>query len=612
MLEDRLRRILPLVSKPARYTGHELNMIRKPWNEIQVRMVFAFPDVYEVGMSHLGGKILYGLINEHPDFLMERAFAPWPDMGKLMREKNIPLYSLESFRPLKEFDVVGFSLQYELTYSNVLNMLDLADIPVLARERGEKDPFIIAGGPNAFNPEPMADFIDAFIIGDGEDVVIELLKNVRHNRANSRSERLRSLANIHGVYVPALYRLAYQKDGTIAERKSLFPEAPVRVKRAVVSDLDSAFYPVNPVVPYLGVIHDRAVLEVMRGCQRGCRFCQAGIIYRPVRERSAGNLKQMARDTLCSTGFDEISLASLSTADYSAIDDLIKSLVDEHGPRGTGVALPSLRADAFSVGLAQEVQRVRKTTLTFAPEAGTQRLRDVINKNVTEEDILSACTAAFDAGWLGIKLYFMLGLPTETEEDLDGIIDLVKKIKRLAGERCKRSPKIHVGLAFFVPKPHTPFQWEPQASQDEMEEKKKYILANGRIKNVKFDFHHSATSYLEGIIARGDRRLGQVILSAWRRGAHFDSWREHFNPKYYNDAMEEAGLDPDFYVSRKRGWDEILPWDFVDSGVSADFLWEERERAYRGEVTPDCREEGCQDCGICSNLGVDLDLKGGH
>ena len=612
MLEDKLRRILPQVTKPARYTGNELNMIRKPWDEVRVKMAFAFPDVYEVGMSHLGGKILYGLINEHPEFLMERAFAPWPDMEKLMREKSIPLYSLESFRPLKEFDVVGFSLQYELTYSNVLNMLDLASIPVLARERGDKDPLIIAGGPNAFNPEPMADFIDVFIIGDGENVTVELLENVRNNRDKSRSERLRSLTTIKGVYIPALYQIACHEDGTIAERKPLFPEAPVRIEKAVVSDLDSVYFPVKPVVPYLGIIHDRAVLEVMRGCQRGCRFCQAGIIYRPVRERSVESLKKMAADTICSTGFDEISLASLSTADYSAIDELTKSLVDEHGPQGTGVALPSLRVDAFSVGLAHEVPKVRYTTLPFAPESGTQRLRDVINKSVTEEDILSACTAAFDAGWLGIKLYFMLGLPTETEEDLDGIIDLVKKIKRLAGERCKRPPKIHVGLAFFVPKPHTPFQWEAQISQDEMRDNKNYILTNGHIKNVKFDFHDSATSYLEGIIARGDRRLGQVILSAWRRGARFDSWREHFNLKYYNDAIEEAGLDASFYINRKRSVDEILPWEFVDSGVSAEFLWEERERAYRGELTPDCREDGCHDCGVCSSLGVDIQLKGGH
>ena len=611
MLKSKIAGILSQVSKPARYTGNELNVICKNWDEVKVRMVFAFPDVYEVGMSHIGGRILYGLVNNHEDFLLERTFAPWPDMEEKMRQNDVPLFSLESVKPAGDFDVVGFSLQYELSYSNVLNMLDLAHIPLLSRDRGESHPLIIAGGPNAFNPEPLADFIDAFVIGDGEEAIIGILDAVRTNRDLPRNQKLQALAAVQGVYVPAFYEVKYNPDGTVRDMNPVLPGVPARVTKAVIPDLDQAFFPVNPVVPYLGIIHDRAVLEVMRGCQRGCRFCQAGVIYRPVRERSADRLREMARQTLRSTGFDEISLASLSSADYSAIEPLTRSLIDEHGPCGTGVALPSLRVDAFSVGLAEEVQRVRKTTLTFAPEAGTQRLRDVINKNVTEEDVLTACRAAFDAGWLGIKLYFMLGLPTETDEDLDGIIDLVRKIKRLAAERSRRPPKIHVGLAFFVPKPHTPFQWEPQITREDMERKRRYILENGRIKGVKYDFHNPPTSYLEGIISRGDRRLGQVILGAWQRGARFDGWREYFKLENYLVALQEAGLDPEFYVSRPRELDEILPWDFIDIGVTAEFLKMERERAYDAEPTLDCREEGCQDCGVCSGLGVDLQVKGG-
>lgn len=611
MIRETLCKILPTVSKPARYTGNELNAVRKNWDEVQVRMVFAFPDVYEVGMSHMGGRILYGLVNNHADFLMERTFAPWPDMEEKMRENGIPLFSLESFMPVGDFDVVGFSLQYELSYSNVLNMLDLAGIPLLSRDRDDAHPLVIAGGPSAFNPEPLADFIDAFIIGDGEEAILQVLSSVRKSIGRRRHERLKELAAVQGVYVPAFYEVKYNGDGTIAGINPRLPGIPNRVKKAVIPDLDQAYFPVAPVVPYLGIIHDRAVLEVMRGCQRGCRFCQAGIIYRPARERTVDRLMEMVRQTIKSTGFDEVSLASLSSADYSGIQELTRGLIDEHGPQGIGVALPSLRADAFSVGLAQEVQRVRKTTLTFAPEAGTQRLRDVINKNVTEEDILNACKAAFDAGWLGVKLYFMLGLPTETDEDLDGIIDLVRKIKRLAAERSRRAPKIHVGLAFFVPKPHTPFQWEPQITTEEMMRKRRYILEKGRIRGVKYDFHDPATSYLEGLISRGDRRLGEVILGAWQRGARFDGWREYFNLENYLRALEAAGLDPEFYANRRRELNEILPWEIIDTGVTAEFLMAERERAYKGEPTLDCREEGCQDCGICPGLGVDLQVKGG-
>jgi radical SAM family uncharacterized protein len=601
-LMQKIESVLSQVSKPARYTGNELNTVRKSWNGLGVKLAFAFPDVYEVGMSHLGGKILYSIVNEKTRHLMERTFAPWPDMEAKMRAGNIPLYSLESFTPVRDFDLVGFSLQYELSYSNILNMLDLAGIPLKREERGDEHPLIIAGGPCAFNPEPLAEFIDAFVIGDGEDVLLEILDAFDANRSPGRKSVLRAWARIPGVYVPAFFTVDYHPDGTIATMEPVHHEMPSRIKKRVVEDLEKADFPERPIVPNLEIIHDRAALEIMRGCQRGCRYCQAGIIYRPARERNSESLKELARALMRNTGFDEISLASLSSADFEGIQSLVRALVQEHGPRGIGVALPSLRADAFSVGLAEEVQKVRKTTLTFAPEAGTQRLRDVINKNITEEDILNACQAAFRSGWLGIKLYFMLGLPTETEEDLDGIIELVKKIKRAAGEVCRRPPKINVSLAFFVPKPHTPFQWVGQVSRDEMEAKKKYLLERGKIKNVKLSFHDADTSYLEGVLARGDRRIGEAIHRAWKKGAKFDGWSEFFDLELYLSALEECGLDPWFYATRPREKTEVLPWDIIDTGISKEFLMEEYERAYQGRITPNCREYGCQGCGICPEL----------
>ncbi|NLU49688.1 MAG: TIGR03960 family B12-binding radical SAM protein, partial [Syntrophomonadaceae bacterium] len=421
-MKDKLNRILPRVSKPARYTGGEYNSVIKDWEKASVRMVFAFPDVYEVGMSHLGGKILYGLVNEHPDFLMERTFAPWVDMEEQMRAEGLPLFSLETWRPVREFDVVGFSLQYELSITNVLNMLDLAGIPLWHRERKEEHPLVIAGGPVCFNPEPVSPFFDAFLIGDGEELLPEFLEVIRDNRGRAREDLLRKLAGLEGVYVPRFYEPEYYADGTFKRMRPADPSLPARIRKRLVTDLDRTYYPRQPVVPYLDIVHDRAVLEVMRGCQRACRFCQAGIIYRPVREKSLPLLLEQAGALLKNTGYEDLSLASLSTADYSNIEKLVTSLVDRYGPRGIGVSLPSLRADAFSVRLAAEVQKVRKTTLTFAPEAGTQRLRNVINKNVSEQDLLDAVEAAFSAGWLGVKLYFMLGLPTETYADLDGIV----------------------------------------------------------------------------------------------------------------------------------------------------------------------------------------------
>jgi radical SAM family uncharacterized protein len=608
-MKDRLfKDILPRVSKPARYVGGELNMIKKDWEESQVKMVFAFPDVYEIGMSHLGGKILYGLVNEKSRHLMERAFAPWPDMEAIMREEEIPLYSLESFIPLQHFDVVGFSLQYELSITNVLNMLDLANIPLWSHERQESDPLVIAGGPVVFNPEPFAGFFDAFIVGEGEDVTIEFLDCLEQNRGLDRKSRLLKLAAIEGVYVPALYSVEYKVDNTIQSMQAEFPEAPARVKKRLVMDLDKAYFPEKPLVPFMGIVHDRAVLEIMRGCQRACRFCHAGTVYRPVREKSVEVLKQQAESQLQNTGYDEISLSSLSTLDYSGVNRLVKDLVKNYKDQGIGVSLPSLRVDAFSIDLANEVQKVRKTTLTLAPEAGTQRLRDVINKNVSEEDLYRAVEAAFGSGWNSVKLYFMLGLPSETETDLDGIIELVTRVRSIGNRLSRRPVEVRASMACFVPKAHTPFQWQPQNSIAELEAKRRYMMGR-KMRNVKMSFHDSQTSMLEGVLARGDRRLANVIYQAWQRGCKFDGWSEYFKYEGWMDAFAHCQIDPTFYVERQRDRDELFPWDFIDTGVSKEYLYKENEMAFQGVSTPDCRKAGCLDCGICPDFGVNIDIK---
>ncbi|NLW90696.1 MAG: TIGR03960 family B12-binding radical SAM protein [Syntrophomonadaceae bacterium] len=607
-MKDRLfREVLPRVSKPARYTGGEVNMIIKDWDKADVKMVFAFPDVYEIGMSHIGGKILYGLVNERTPHLMERCFAPWPDMEAVMREQAVPLYSLESFRPLTDFDVVGFSMQYELSITNVLNMLDLAGIPLTSRERNAEHPLIVAGGPVAFNPEPFADYFDAFQIGDGEDLLPELLDVISRNRGASRATLLLALSGIAGVYVPMLYEPSYSSDGTIQEIKPRGEGIPARVRKRVVKSLDEAYYPEKPIVPYMTIVHDRAVLEVMRGCQRGCRFCQAGMVYRPLRERSLETLRKQAQAQLYSTGYEEISLASLSTLDYSGVDSLVHELVKEYGSQGIGVSLPSLRVDAFSIDLANEVQKVRKTTLTLAPEAGSQRMRDIINKNVSEEQLLEAAQAAFKSGWLAIKLYFMIGLPYEAEEDLDAILELLKKVKEVGSRFSRRPVEIRASIACFVPKAHTPFQWQPMNSPEELETKRRY-MTRYRQKNIKLSFHDNRVSFLEGVIARGDRRLGPVIYKAWQLGCKFDGWSEYFDYGRWQEAFRQCGIDPNFYTTRERSRTEIFPWDIIDTGVGRAYLWRESEKAKDIALTDDCRANSCTGCGICPRFAVGLDL----
>ncbi len=608
-MKDRLfREILPRVAKPARYTGGEVNMIKKDWNSSGIKMVFAFPDVYEIGMSHIGGKILYGLVNEKSNHLMERTFAPWPDMEEVMRTENIPLYSLESFCPLKEFDVVGFSMQYEMSITNVLNMLDLAGIPVWAQDRNDNCPLIIAGGPVVFNPEPFADFFDVFLIGDGEEMLLEFLDLMDKTRQLTRQQRLIKLAEIEGVYVPGLYSVEYNEDKTFKVMNPRFKGVPEKVRKRVVRDLDNCYFPEKPIVPYMDIVHDRAVLEVMRGCQRGCRFCHAGIVYRPVRERSVDVLKKQADMQLKNTGYEEISLASLSTLDYSGVNRLVGDLVKEYEKMGIGVSLPSLRVDAFSIDLANEVQKVRKTTLTLAPEAGTQRLRDIINKNVSEEQLFRAVEAAFKSGWLSLKLYFMFGLPGETTADLDGIVELLQKVKYIGDQYAPRPVEVRASLACFVPKAHTPFQWQVQDSIEELEQKRKHLLKKKK-KRIKLKFHDSQTSYLEGVIARGDRRLSKAIYLAWQKGCKFDGWSEYFKFDWWMYALEYCNIDPDFYTRRVRSYNEKFPWDFIDIGVKKEYLQKENDRAMEEVVTPDCRQNGCTGCGICPGFNISLDVK---
>lgn len=609
MKDQEFERLLLSVQKPGRYSGGEINSVIKDKEKVDVRFAFCFPDTYEIGMSHLGMKILYSQFNSREDVWCERVFAPWPDFEEAMRKNNIPLFALESRDSIKDFDFIGFTLQYEMCYTNVLNMLDLAGLPVRSADRHELSPLVVAGGPCCCNAEPLADFIDLFFLGEGEEVdleVIDLYKQFKKN-GGSKEEFLRAAAEIEGVYVPSLYDVSYNEDGTI---KAVTPKngAPKTVKKRIIKDMDSVFYPDKFVVPFIEIVHDRAVQEIFRGCIRGCRFCQAGFIYRPVREKSAETINRQAKALCESTGYDEISMSSLSTSDYTELEPLLNKMLCWTEPNEISLALPSLRVDNFSKELLEKINHVRKSGLTFAPEAGTQRLRDVINKNVTEEEIFRTCKTAFEGGYTAVKLYFMLGLPTETDEDLEGIADLGQRIIDLfysLPERPKgKSPSVSISVSTFVPKPFTPFEFEPQIGKQEIERRQQHLKYSNKNRRVNISWHDSSTSLLEGAFARGDRRLGKVIEAAFKKGCKFDSWNEFFKPELWEEAFKENGLSPEFYAGRKRDYSEINPWDHLDYGVTKKFLIAENERAHRAETTPNCREK-CAGCGAnCYGEGV--------
>ena len=602
---------LSRVMKPARYTGHEWNSVRKNPDEVSVNFVLAMPDVYEVGMSNLGLKILYQILNKRSDTYAQRVYAPWVDMEAEMRTNGIRLYTLESKRPVAECDIVGFSLQYELSYSNVLNMLDLAGIPVLAAERDEAQPLIVCGGPCAFNAEPMADFIDFFILGEAEEVIDEVAATVaawkQAGKPDGKAGILKQLAKLPGIYVPSLYEAGYLADGRVSGCVPLAPEAKQVVVKRVIQDLDQVTYATKPIVPFIEIVHDRIMLELFRGCTRGCRFCQAGVLYRPVRERNLETLLNYVQELVDNTGYNEISLVSLSSADYSCLSPLITQLIARFKEQGVSVSLPSLRIDSFSIDLAKQVQQVRKSGLTFAPEAGTQRLRDVINKGVTEDDLTEAVSAAFTAGWSTIKLYFMIGLPTETDEDVAGIAVLAQRVADLYKQlKGRKGAKVTVSVSSFVPKPHTAFQWFGQNSVAEIERKQKLLRSLIKDRSISLSWHDARTSFLEGVFSRGDRRLGKVILRAWQNGASFDGWSEHFKYDVWLKAFADEGLDPAFYANRERALAEYLPWEHLSSGVDKSFLASEWQAAQKAVFTPDCRRELCGACGVCQGLDVQV------
>ncbi|MGL4361978.1 MAG: TIGR03960 family B12-binding radical SAM protein [Cellulosilyticaceae bacterium] len=602
--------LLKQVDKPARYIGGELNSCMKNTENIDVRFAFAFPDVYEVAMSHLGMQILYHFLNRREDTYCERVFSPWLDMEEKMRENNIPLFSLETHTPIKSFDFLGFTLQYEMSYTNILNMLDLAGIPIRSSDRTEEDPIIVAGGPCAYNPETLAPFVDFFYIGEGEccyDEIIEIYKQYKSN-GKTRKEFLEALLDVDGMYVPCFYEPEYNIDGTLKVTKPIHPKAKNQIRKVVTEDVDQVFYPETQVIPWIRAVHDRAVLEMFRGCLRGCRFCQAGMIYRPVREKSKDTLIKQAKKLIESTGYEEISLASLSTSDYKDLEPFSDELIELCNEKCVNISLPSLRIDAFSVDLMKKVQEVRKSSLTFAPEAGTQRMRDVINKNITEDEILRGCDLAFNGGWNRVKLYFMLGLPTETEEDVLGIATLSEKIAKcyysIDKSVRKGALQLVVSTSCFVPKPFTPFQWHGQDSCESFM-KKHMLLKNAiRSKQIKYNHHDAKTSVMEAVIARGDRKVAELIYEAFKAGAKYDSWSEHFKGEIWNDAAEKLGLDFDFYATRQRSYDEVFPWDHIDIGVTKQFLMRESKKAQEELTTPQCREK-CSGCGAnVFNKGV--------
>lgn len=608
-MKKEVEKILQYVQKPARYAGGELNSVIKDKDKIDLRYAFCFPDTYEIGMSHLGMKILYGLVNEREDAWCERVFAPDTDMEEQMRQNNVPLFALESGDYLTDFDMIGFTLQYELSYSNVLNMLELAGIPLLSEERKELTPIVAFGGPCTCNPEPVAAFADIIFLGEGEyntNEVLDLLKLCKKEN-KSKQEFLMRAKDIEGIYVPSFYHDEYNEDGTL---KSLTPVngAPEKIKKAIVPDMNKVYYPKSFVVPFIDVVHDRAVEEIFRGCIRGCRFCQAGFIYRPIREKSVETINAQAKALVDSTGYDEVSLCSLSTSDHSHVNEMLTSLIDWTAKDKINLALPSLRVDNFSDELANKLIQVRKSGLTFAPEAGTQRLRDVINKNVTEDEVLRTCNKAFSKGWTSVKLYFMMGLPTETMEDIEGIAQLAGKVVDAYYQNPDR-PKgagvsVSVSCASFIPKPFTPFQWEPEDTMEVLKEKQAHLLESLPSKKIRVSYHETPTSLLEGVLARGDRRLSKVILEAHRLGCKFDSWDDHFNFDMWMKAFKDNGIEPEFYTKRRREFDELLPWDHLDYGVSRKFLELENKRAHENVTTPHCRIK-CAGCGANK-------LNGGH
>lgn len=649
MIDKQLEGILKRVEKPARYIGGEINMVRKETDDVDLRVAFAFPDTYEIGMSYMGLQILYNILNENHRLYCERVFAPATDMEAIMRKEDRKLFTLETFTPLRDMDVIGFTLQYEMSYTNILNMLDLGGIPLKRIERMDQEeeyPIVIAGGPCAFNPEPLADFIDVFLIGDGE----ELLEKVclayadakaydasgkpGNNDAESRNKFLQSIANIDGVYVPEFYDFEYyekenpevnedsgrSKAHSIKAINKLRDDVPLPINRALIADIETAEFPTKNIVPFIDTVHDRAVIETFRGCTRGCRFCQAGMIYRPVRERKTETITKLAIEQLKNTGHEELSLLSLSTSDYSDFECMATDLMKLCKAQNVALSLPSLRLDSFSFKVLNEIQAYRKSGLTFAPEAGTQRLRDVINKNINDEDIYSASRQAIELGWEHIKLYFMIGLPTESYEDLDGIAEIAKKIMDINYEVRGRKGgrfRVTVSVSNFVPKPHTAFQWERQNSPEEFIEKHNYLSRKLRIKGVNFNYHETATSNLEALFARGDRRCGQIIEEAWKIGCSFDAWTEHFNPELWKEALEavaprlgfnDANEMEDYYCYRERSIDEILPWDLIDAFITKDFLAAEKSKSLSGETTPDCRL-ACASCGMNEHAKCFVNMK---